>query len=107
MARLYADLLACRREHAALRPGLGTVTVTTAPEATAIQVRARAPGAADVVVVYNVAAVETSMPLPPPGAWRLVLDTDALAYGGHDRTRCTNGLALPPWTAVALLGETA
>jgi 1,4-alpha-glucan branching enzyme len=77
----------------------------------------KAPGAQPVAVVANLTPVPRSnyvLPLPAPGSWREILNTDAEPYGGsgignmgavtawHEGSRAQATITLPPLATIWL-----
>jgi maltooligosyltrehalose trehalohydrolase len=126
--RLYADLLALRREERVLRPGAAPYRVSHLDDAdggwiTLVRGNATDPertrDADALLVLFNCSPVERSVPLPEgaSGPWTLRLSTDAAGYGGADQVPALAGeiaddvgaprrligarplVMLPAWTA--------
>lgn len=81
--RLYTDLLALRREHPALRErGRDSYTATPLGES-ALLLERRAPGGeALLLAVSLMGAAQVALGPATSGGWRVLIDSEAAAYGG-------------------------
>lgn len=87
LLRLYHDLIALRKQHAALHNGSKEWLTVTIVAPTLLQLQRWQPGTEEILLFASVSPQEVSVTLSlPAGVWEKRIDAEDLSYGGSGRS---------------------